>query len=127
MGARCGLEDAAWRAVLERAPRATAATLVEHASDAAIEVVRLVRLGHGAAALVDEWAELLPADVRPLVAAHLGVMAEGLAQLVERVKGPADLPAAVAWVEEFTALWGRETAVMPPLPGARESVTKGRR
>ncbi len=103
---RCGLDDAGWREVLERAPRVTAAELPGAAGDMAVEVVRLVRHGHDAGALVAEWCAALAAGVRPLVEPDAAALGEGLAALVARVKGPEDLPAAVAWVDEFTARFG---------------------
>lgn len=103
---RCGIDDAGWRAVMERAPRVTLAELPDEAGAVAVEVVRLVRRGHDARALVAAWCAELAPGVRAVVEPQVEALGEGLDGLVRRVKGPGDLPAAVAWVEEFTARFG---------------------
>jgi hypothetical protein len=72
---RCGLDDAGWREVLERAPRVTAVELPGAAGDMAVEVVRLVRRGHDAGARWWPSGARAGGGVRPLVepdAAALG-------------------------------------------------------
>ena len=125
-------EDLRWRELLEDAVRTTGDDdLSARCVALGTEVIRLMDAGHDAHVLIAEWVARLPEAQRVRMAPETDALADALVEVRDRARGPGGMQAVMAYVDEVAPLGavkrGGETAVMPPLPGARESVTKGRR
>lgn len=86
--ARCTLDDAGWRAVLEAAAVVTAEGFEAHALTAGAELARLARRGHEARPLAAEWIAALPPAQRVQLAPRLGELVGPLEAMVRRAREP---------------------------------------